>query len=57
MLAEGGVPADGYEIVLVVSLPFYYCEEGGKGLCKVGEVVWKAPIEVAGDGADALAYT
>ena len=31
---------------LRLSLVYYYCQEGGEGLCKVGSVVWKVPLQV-----------
>jgi len=30
---------------LEVSMMFYYCQEGGEGLCRVGSVVWSVPLE------------
>ena len=33
-----------------VSLVYYYCQEGGEGVCKMGTVVWNVPLEVAADG-------
>ena len=29
-----------------LSLVFYYCQEGGEGLCKIGSVVWTVPIKI-----------
>ncbi|MCA9178071.1 MAG: redoxin domain-containing protein [Planctomycetales bacterium] len=43
------VSGDG-EQTLVVSLPYYYCSDGG--LCKVGSVVWTAPVKIAADAKD-----
>lgn len=35
---------------LRVSLIYYYCQESGNGLCKVGSVVWQVPLNVEGTG-------
>ncbi|MFP6613081.1 MAG: thioredoxin-like domain-containing protein [Pirellulales bacterium] len=34
-----------------VGLRYFYCREGGEGLCKVGSVVWKLPLKVTADGS------
>jgi thiol-disulfide isomerase/thioredoxin len=34
---------------LRVSLVYYYCQESGEGLCKVGNVVWEVPIAIGND--------
>ena len=36
---------------LQVTLNYYYCQEGGEGLCKVGTAVWSVPIALGGPGA------
>lgn len=33
--------------VLRVTLQYYYCQEGDKGLCKMGAVTWTAPVELS----------
>jgi hypothetical protein len=33
-----------------VSLVYYFCQEGGEGVCKMGTVVWNVPLEVVADG-------
>jgi len=35
---------------LTVSCRYFYCRKGSEGICKVGNVVWNVPIEVAEDG-------
>ncbi len=50
-------PAAQFEIVLPVSgdgadaleitLNYFYCQEGGEGLCKVGVVAWSVPLTIA----------
>lgn len=43
---------------LKISLVYYYCEEAGAGLCKVGSVVWTAPIKLTADAdSDAVELT
>ncbi|MGH7140592.1 MAG: hypothetical protein ACREHD_33080, partial [Pirellulales bacterium] len=34
---------------LKLTLTYYYCQEGGAGLCKVGAAAWKIPIKLAAD--------
>ncbi|HEX3727847.1 MAG TPA: thioredoxin-like domain-containing protein [Pirellulales bacterium] len=34
-----------------VSLAFYYCQEGGEGVCKAGSVVWNLPLELSPNAA------
>ncbi|HVX15300.1 MAG TPA: thioredoxin-like domain-containing protein [Pirellulales bacterium] len=34
---------------LKLSLNYYYCQEGGGGLCKFGSVAWKIPLKLAAD--------
>jgi hypothetical protein len=34
------------EDLLDVSVTYYYCQEGGGGLCKVGSAAWTVPIEI-----------
>jgi DNA-binding beta-propeller fold protein YncE len=41
--------ADRGQDTLKISLTYYYCQEKSEGLCKVGSVVWTAPIEVSPD--------
>ena len=36
---------------LRLSLVYYYCQKGGEGLCKVGNVVWNIPVVVEPTGA------
>jgi DNA-binding beta-propeller fold protein YncE len=44
------VPVDGLgRDELTVSLIYYYCQDDD-GLCKVGSVVWKIPVEIAEQG-------
>ncbi|HUY90022.1 MAG TPA: thioredoxin-like domain-containing protein [Pirellulales bacterium] len=37
---------------LKICFVYYYCEAGDSGVCKVGSVVWIAPIRVAADAAE-----
>ncbi len=39
---------------LDVGVTFYYCQEGGEGLCKVGNAAWSVPLEVSAAGQDAV---
>ena len=32
---------------LALSLTYYFCQEGGEGLCKVGQVVFVVPLKIA----------
>jgi thiol-disulfide isomerase/thioredoxin len=32
---------------LDVGVAYYYCQEGGEGLCKVGSAAWTVPVEVS----------
>lgn len=32
-----------------VSLVYYYCQEGGEGVCKMGTVVWRVALDVTAD--------
>jgi thiol-disulfide isomerase/thioredoxin len=41
--------ADRGQDTLKITLTYYYCQEKSEGLCKVGSVVWTAPIEVSPD--------
>ncbi len=44
--------------MLKVSLIYYYCEQAGSGLCKIGSVVWTAPVELTtGAASDAIELT
>lgn len=36
---------------VTVSLAYYYCQEGGEGLCKMDTVAWELPIELREDAA------
>ncbi len=38
---------------LDVGVSFYYCQEGGEGLCKVGSAAWTVPVEIKPDGEPA----
>jgi thiol-disulfide isomerase/thioredoxin len=40
---------DGGRDELKLTLTYYYCQEGGAGLCKVGTAAWKVPIKLAAD--------
>jgi len=40
------------EDVVKLSLNYYYCQEGGEGLCKVGSVVWTVPLSISSDGSN-----
>jgi DNA-binding beta-propeller fold protein YncE len=37
-----------------LSLTYYYCEEEAEGLCKVGTVTWKLPLELRPNGQTAV---
>jgi hypothetical protein len=41
--------ADGDDTVRL-SLTYYYCQEGGEGLCKVGRATWTVPLRLTDDG-------
>jgi len=34
---------------LQVAVEYYYCQQGGEGLCKVGNVVWTVPLRISSD--------
>jgi DNA-binding beta-propeller fold protein YncE len=51
MLPTAGI--SGQE-TMKVSLTYYYCQEGAEGLCKVGSVTWKLPLEVRPSGQAAV---
>jgi len=36
---------------LTLGMQYFYCQEGGEGLCKIGSVVWTVPIKVDGSGS------
>jgi len=36
---------------LQVAMNFYYCQESGGGLCKVGSVRWTIPVEISENGS------
>ena len=36
---------------VTVSLNYYYCQHGDKGVCKTGSVVFTVPVKVAGEGS------
>ncbi len=42
--------------VIKVSMNYYYCQDGGEGLCKVGSVVWTVPLNIdpAGNSASVV---
>jgi hypothetical protein len=43
---------------LRVAMNYYYCQESGGGLCKVGSVRWTIPLEISPDGSpDQLSLT
>jgi DNA-binding beta-propeller fold protein YncE len=33
--------------LLDVGVAYYYCQEGGEGLCKVGAAAWSVPVEIS----------
>jgi DNA-binding beta-propeller fold protein YncE len=35
---------------LKLTLTYYYCQEGGAGLCKVGTAAWNVPLKLSADG-------
>ncbi len=41
------VAANSGEDELKLLLNYYYCQEGGEGLCKVGSVLWTVPITLS----------
>lgn len=45
------VSSDEGEDLVKVSLNYYFCEEGDRGLCRSGSVSWTVPVKLAGDGA------
>ncbi len=38
---------------LTIRTVYYYCQEGGEGLCKVGSVAWTIPVSVSDDAPQA----
>lgn len=40
------LPAKGGGDTVTISMPFYYCQEGAEGVCKVGSVVFTIPLKV-----------
>jgi len=40
---------------LAVSVVYYYCQQGGEGLCRMRSVVWRVPLEVSGDAKQSSA--
>ena len=40
---------------LSVSVVYYYCQQGGEGLCRMRSVVWRVPLEVSGDARQSSA--
>jgi hypothetical protein len=59
---QGAIDVDGANLTLSVpvsgegqdevqvSLVYYFCQEGGEGVCKMGTVVWQVPFAVVADG-------
>jgi DNA-binding beta-propeller fold protein YncE len=45
------VSGDGTATVKL-SLNYYFCQDGGEGLCKVGSVVWTVPLSLEGDASE-----
>ena len=46
------VPVEGRgNEVLQLALSYYFCQVGGEGLCKAGNVVWSVPLQVV-EGSD-----
>jgi hypothetical protein len=35
--------------VIQLSMEYYYCQQNGEGLCKVGSVVWTVPLQISGE--------
>ncbi len=55
---EVTVAADSIQDSLTVSMNYFYCQEGGEGLCKVGSVQWTAAVKVdANAESDAVQLT
>ncbi|QDU98049.1 thioredoxin-like domain-containing protein [Lignipirellula cremea] len=44
------VAADGVDTV-TIGMNYYYCQKDG-GLCKIGSVIWTAPLEISSTAAD-----
>lgn len=43
---------------VTIEVTYYYCQEGGEGLCKVGGVQWQVPFELKQDAeAEAIELT
>lgn len=40
-----GTGNDGIQL----SMEYYYCQQGGEGLCRVGSVVWTVPLRISSD--------
>lgn len=38
-----------------VTVNYYYCQEGAEGLCKMGSVAWKMPLEISADAGESQA--
>jgi hypothetical protein len=45
------------EDLLEVAVTYYYCQEGGGGLCKVGSASWTLPIEIKSTAAAIVELT
>ncbi|MFV1964424.1 MAG: thioredoxin-like domain-containing protein [Pirellulaceae bacterium] len=42
------------EDTLEVAVIYYYCQEDGAGLCKVGSVIWTVPIQASSSAPDGI---
>lgn len=47
------LPAASGQDELRVAVRYYYCQEGGEGLCKVGSVLFEIPLEIGKNGGPA----
>jgi thiol-disulfide isomerase/thioredoxin len=47
-LAAAGADAKGEELIKVL-VTHYYCQEGDGGICKIANLVFEAPLTIAGD--------
>jgi hypothetical protein len=39
---------------LDVGVAYYYCAEGGEGVCKVGSAAWTLPVEISGSAKESV---
>ncbi len=40
--------------IIQLSMEYYYCQQGGEGLCRVGSVVWTVPLRISSDAQTSM---